>query len=145
VRPFLIEHRVASLQLLTRWANDPNPHVRRLVSEGTRPRLPWAMRLPEFQQNFAHTMPLLERLKDDTELYVRRSVANHLGDLAKDHLEVVLQLCELWLAEIKSLPVNAAENRRWIIRHALRHPAKKALSRSEKVRQRAASDKRRLG
>jgi 3-methyladenine DNA glycosylase AlkC len=141
VRPFLIQHRGACLELLSRWTNDASSHVRRLVSEGTRPRLPWAMRLPEFQQNPAHTLPLLERLKDDSELYVRRSVANHLGDLAKDHLEVVLQLCERWLQESAELEPTAAENRRWVIRHALRHPAKNALSRAEKVRQKAAAGK----
>ena len=68
IRPFLIEHRSKCLKMLKRWTKDKNPHVRRLVSEGTRPRLPWAMRLPEFQKDPNHTLPLLEALKDDPEL-----------------------------------------------------------------------------
>src|SRR5688500_9883964 len=65
IRPFLVEHRAKCLELLARWAKDANPHVRRLVSEGARPRLPWAMRLPEFQADPQFTLPLLEALKDD--------------------------------------------------------------------------------
>lgn len=126
IRPFLIQHREKSLQLLTKWAADPNPHVRRLVSEGTRPRLPWAMRLPEFQAYPQHTLPLLEALKDDPELYVRRSVANHLADIAKDHPEFAYDVCERWLKEIRFMEDAAVrENRRWMIRHAVRLPAKK--------------------
>lgn len=138
IRPFLIAHRAPCLKLLKRWAKDANPHVRRLVSEGTRPRLPWAMRLPEFQENPQHSLPLLELLKDDPELYVRRSVANHLGDIAKDHLEVVLDLCAAWLAELAGADDDRAENRRWIVRHALRHPAKKDNRRALQMRALAA-------
>lgn len=75
IRPFLIEHRSQCLKVLRRWAKDSNAHVRRLVSEGTRPRLPWAMRLPQFQADPNLSLPLLELLKDDPELYVRRSAA----------------------------------------------------------------------
>jgi 3-methyladenine DNA glycosylase AlkC len=100
IRPFLIEHQSQCLKLLKRWTKDSNPHVRRLVSEGTRSRLPWAMRLPEFQKNPRLSLPLLEALKDDPELYVRRSVANHLGDIAKDHLEVAFDVCEARLDEL---------------------------------------------
>jgi 3-methyladenine DNA glycosylase AlkC len=138
IRPFLIEHRSQSLKLLKRWAKDSNPHVRRLVSEGTRPRLPWAMRLPEFQENPQLSLPLLELLKDDPELYVRRSVANHLGDIAKDHLEVAFDVCEAWLDELDGADDAKAENRRWIIRHAVRHPAKKENRRALKIRAMAA-------
>lgn len=67
IRPFLIEHRAACLRLLTNWISDSYPHVRRLASEGTRPRLPLAMRLREFQANPRFTLPLLERLKDDPD------------------------------------------------------------------------------
>jgi 3-methyladenine DNA glycosylase AlkC len=138
IRPFLIEHRSKCLKLLRRWAKDSNPHVRRLVSEGTRPRLPWAMRLPEFQENPQHSLPLLELLKDDPELYVRRSVANHLGDIAKDHLEVVFDVCEAWLAELDGADEPKAENRRWVVRRAVRHPAKKENRRALKIRAMAA-------
>jgi len=134
IRPFLIEHRNESLKLLTRWAKDPSPHVRRLVSEGTRPRLPWAMRLPEFQADPQLALPLLEALKDDPELYVRRSVANHIGDIAKDHLDFALDLCESWLKQVAKSDDAQAENRRWIVRHAVRHPAKKEHDRAGQIR-----------
>jgi 3-methyladenine DNA glycosylase AlkC len=135
IRPFLIQHRSKSLKLLAQWTNDDNPHVRRLVSEGTRPRLPWAMRLPEFQAKPSLSLPLLEMLKDDSELYVRRSVANHLGDIAKDHLTFALDVCDEWLQDVKRCndPVQA-KNRRWIVRHALRHPAKKGDAHAIKIR-----------
>lgn len=139
IRPFLVEHRAKCLKTLTRWTRDSSPHVRRLVSEGTRPRLPWAMRLREFQENPQFTLPLLEKLKDDPELYVRRSVANHLGDIAKDHPEVMFDVCRQWLEEIETSddPIQA-RNRRWIIRHALRHPAKKDEPRAVALRKAAA-------
>jgi len=126
VRPFIIEHESACLGQLDAWCTDPNPHVRRLVSEGTRPRLPWAMRLKNIQTTPQLSLPLLEKLNDDPDLYVRRSVANHLGDLAKDHLELVLDTVARWLKESQRMKDStAAKNRRWIIRHALRYPAKK--------------------
>ena len=143
IRPFLIEHRSKCLKVLRRWAKDSDPHVRRLVSEGTRPRLPWAMRLPDFQADPNLSLPLLELLKDDSELYVRRSVANHLGDIAKDHLEVALDVCEAWLNEVTSSDGEAvADHRRWIVRHAVRHPAKKQNARAIKIRKLAAGTRK---
>lgn len=142
IRPFLIQHRSKCLKVLKLWARDDNPHVRRLVSEGTRPRLPWAMRLPEFQTDPNLSLPLLELLKDDTELYVRRSVANHLGDIAKDHLDVALDVCETWLEEVRhSNDVAVANQRRWIVRHAVRHPAKKGDARAIQMRAMASATK----
>lgn len=138
IRPFLIKYRLQCLKLMKRWAKDSSPHVRRLVSEGTRPRLPWAMRLPEFQENPQISLPLLEALKDDPELYVRRSVANHLGDIAKDHLDVVFDVCQAWLDELDGSDIAKAENRRWIVRHAVRHPAKKENRMALKIRAMAA-------
>jgi 3-methyladenine DNA glycosylase AlkC len=139
VRPFLVRHRSKCLRLLKRWARDDDPHVRRLVSEGTRPRLPWATRLPEFQADPNLALPLLEILKDDRERYVRRSVANHLGDIAKDHPAVMFDVCERWLRELKrSADAAAAENRRWVVRHALRHPAKKGNARAIAIRKAAS-------
>jgi len=118
IRPFLIEQQDRTLQQLTQWLDDPDPHVRRLCSEGTRPRLPWAKRIPAFIKDPTPALPILEALKDDTSLYVRRSVANHLGDIAKDHPDLVFQICENWLED-------ASKERKWLIRHALRHPPKK--------------------
>lgn len=139
VRPFLVKYQQKSLRLLKKWTRDTNPHVRRLVSEGTRPRLPWAMRLRKFQEDPALASPLLEALKDDESLYVRRSVANHLGDIAKDAPDFVFQLCERWLDEIESpdRPDEKAKARRWMIRHAVRHPAKHGVDRAVELRQRA--------
>jgi len=110
------EGRAAILEL--EWTSDPDPHVRRLCSEGTRPRLPWARQIPSFIANPIPVLPILEILKDDQSLYVRRSVANHLGDIAKDHLDLVFEICERWL-------VDSSNDMKWLIRHALRHPAKK--------------------
>ncbi len=135
IRPLIIEHEAATLKALDIWCDDPNPHVRRLVSEGTRARLPWAMRLKNVQAKPQLSLPLLEKLKDDPELYVRRSVANHLGDIAKDHLELALDTCARWLEESQAMHDAAtAKNRRWVIRHALRYPAKKANARALKIR-----------
>lgn len=142
IRPFLIEHRSKCLPLLKRWAKDKSPHVRRLVSEGTRPRLPWAMRLPEFQADPQLSLSLLELLKDDPALYVRRSVANHLGDIAKDHPDTVFDVCEAWLEEAKRFDdLIQANNRRWVVRHALRHPDKKGNARASTLRTLAAPRK----
>ena len=118
MRPFLIQQQERTLSRLFEWMSDPDPHVRRLCSEGTRPRLPWATRIPAFIENPDPVLPILETLKSDQNLYVRRSVANHLGDIAKDHPEKVFEICERWLN-------GASDEVKWLIRHALRHPAKK--------------------
>ncbi len=118
MRPFLIRYPERTLARLMEWTRDSDYHVRRLCSEGARPRLPWAMRIPAFLKDPSPVLPILEALKDDPELYVRRSVANHLGDIAKDHPATVFKLCEQWLSD-------ASIERKWLIRHALRHPAKK--------------------
>lgn len=109
-----IDHRyeetMARLQL---WALDSDEHVRRLVSEGTRPRLPWAPRLRRFQRDPAPVLELLELLRDDPSEYVRRSVANNLNDIAKDHPDVVLDVTRRWWHD-------GHGNRRKLVRHALR-------------------------
>lgn len=117
IRPFLAAQPARTLARLAEWAGDPNPHVRRLVSEGTRPRLPWAPRLAAFVADPTPVVPLLERLVDDPELYVRRSVANHVGDIAKDHPGLAFALCRRWLD-------GATPARRWVVRHAVRLPAR---------------------
>lgn len=118
IRPFLIHHPRETLATLRQWARDPNEHVRRLVSEGTRPRLPWATRLPAFQADPAPVLELLELLKDDPSLYVRRSVANNLNDIGKDHPQLLADTARRWL-------VDASPERAWIVRHALRWAIKK--------------------
>jgi len=130
IRPFLLRHPERTLARLMEWTADDDAHVRRLCSEGTRPRLPWGMRLKPFVADPSPVLPILETLKDDPSLYVRRSVANHLGDIAKDHPARVFSLCERWLD-------GASNDLRWIIRHALRLPARKAVP--EALRLRAAA------
>ncbi len=121
LRPVLAAAPEFCLAELTNWVSDPDPHVRRAVSEATRPRLPWAARLPEFQRDPRPVLPLLERLVDDPDLYVRRSVANHLGDIAKDHPELAFATCRTWLT------LQPSVERRWVVRHAVRHPAQRGV------------------
>lgn len=113
IRPFLIRYPDQSLEMLVKWAEDENQHVRRLASEGSRPRLPWAMGLPAFKQDPTPVLQILEQLRDDPELYVRRSVANHLNDISKDNPQMVIDTLMRW-------KVSASKERLWIIRHATR-------------------------
>jgi len=126
IRPFLVHHQDRTLQLLHTWATHPNHHVRRLVSEGTRPRLPWASRLPVFQKNPKLVLELLEKLKDDEVLYVRRSVANNLNDIGKDNPDVLFATATSWLN-------GADENRTWVVNHALRSSIKRGEMEAFKV------------
>ncbi|ODT46275.1 MAG: DNA alkylation repair protein [Nitrospira sp. SCN 59-13] len=121
IRRYLERHQTATLARLAEWATDPSEDVRRLVSEGTRPRLPWAPRLRAFQADPRPVLALLEQLKDDPSLYVRRSVANNLNDIGKDHPDVLVETARRWLK-------NATDERRWIIRHALRSAVKRGES-----------------
>jgi 3-methyladenine DNA glycosylase AlkC len=118
---------------------DRNPNVRRLVSEGTRPRLPWAKHLRDIREDPSLTLPLLERLRDDPDRYVTRSVANHLGDIGKDHPAVLVDTCRAWLADLGGRADAAANERRWLIRHALRHPSKEEGSAAAVLRKQAAA------
>ncbi len=118
MRPFLVHHTAASLDRLDTWTRDPSEHVRRLVSESTRPRLPWAPRLREFQRDPSPVLALLEQLRDDPSLYVRRSVANNLNDIGKDHPSVLITTTRDWLT-------NAPAPRKWIVQHALRSAVKR--------------------
>ena len=130
IRPFLIAQPERTLGQLLRWTRDPDPHVRRWCSEGTRPRLPWAPRIPAFVRDPRPVLPILEALRDDPELYVRRSVANHLGDIAKDHPDLVFEICGQWIE-------GASAERRWLLRHAVRHPAKHGVKAALEIRRRA--------
>lgn len=136
IRPLLIYDPENTLQVLRRWTTDPNPHVRRLVSEGTRPRLPWGLRLRMFQDDPRPTLALLEQLVDDVEPYVRRSVANHLGDVLKDNPDLGYATCERWLAAAQATNCDpaVASSRNWIVRHALRLPAKKGVAKAVALR-----------
>ena len=113
VRPFLKQHADVSLAVFQNWTKDPNRHVRRLASEGSRPRLPWGMRLHKFVAAPEHILPILEALKDDPEEYVRRSVANSLNDIAKDHPDLVADIAADWLKD-------ASKDRKRLVKHACR-------------------------
>lgn len=113
LRRFINAHPEKTLKELAKWTTDRNYHVRRLVSEGTRPRLPWSGRL-----SIEHTVPLpfLDQLHADTTRYVTRSVANHLNDIAKVDPSLVLSTLRRWREQGKQRP-NELE---WMCRHALR-------------------------
>lgn len=112
VRHFLERDPGRTLQAMMRWAGDPNEHVRRLASEGSRPRLPWSFRIRSLIEDPSPTLPILEMLKADDSLYVRKSVANHVNDIAKDHPGLVLERLSAWPRENRHTA--------WIVRHALR-------------------------
>lgn len=123
IRYFLQEYQLETLKTMQVWVMDPNEHIRRLVSEGTRPRLPWGMQLKRFVNDPSPLIPLLEVLKDDPSEYVRRSVANNLNDISKDHPEIVCMVAEAWMRD-------ASQNRKRLIRHALRTLIKKGHTRA---------------
>lgn len=123
IRPFLVAHPQATLARLRAWTEHEDEHVRRLVSEGSRPRLPWAPPLRQFIADPTPALGLLESLKDDPSLYVRRSVANHLNDISKDHPERVLERMAAWNE-------GASPERSWLIRHALRTLVKRGDQRA---------------
>ncbi len=113
VRPFIEQHYELTYKQALLWCRDPDEHVRRLASEGFRPRLPWAIRLNRFCDDPQAILPILERLKDDSSLYVRKSVANNLNDISKDNPDDVIKICQRWRK-------NASIERQFIIRQALR-------------------------
>lgn len=113
LRPFIERHPEIVFATLADWCDDASAHVRRLVSEGSRPRLPWGMQLKGLIRDPSPTLALLRRLQDDPSAYVRRSVANHLNDIAKDHPQLIVQ----WLREY--LP-GAPAPRRALLKHACR-------------------------
>ncbi len=118
IRRFIHAEQDRALAEISGWTADPDHHVRRLASEGTRPRLPWAMRLPALVRNPAPVLPILVSLLDDPEDYVRRSVANNLNDIAKDHPALVADFVERHIE-------GASAERRQLLRHASRTLLKK--------------------
>ena len=113
IRPYIARDPERTFRYLRKWAQDRNPHVRRLVSEGTRLRLPWAPRVAWLDANPERVIALLERLKDDPATLVRRSVANNLNDLGKVHPDLLIRTCAAWLEK-------ASPERRALVEHALR-------------------------
>jgi 3-methyladenine DNA glycosylase AlkC len=114
IRPFLKKYPQEMLGYLQAWVQDESEHVRRLVSEGTRPRLPWAERVKVYDADYTPIIALLEQLHADPSLYVRRSVANHLNDLTKDRPALVFETLRRWKEEQPHPELD------WLIKHSLR-------------------------
>lgn len=112
IRPFLQDDLAGTLRTMISWSRDPDPHVRRLSSEGARPRLPWSFPLKELIRDPSPLLPILEALKSDDSLYVRKSVANSLNDISKDHPDLARRLARAWC----DVDVNA----RWVAKHGMR-------------------------
>lgn len=117
IREFLKRDFNKTIKVMNVWAEDKNHHVRRLASEGCRPRLPWSFKLDEVIKNPKTTLSILEKLNADEELYVRKSVANHLNDISKDNTDWMLQILNGW--------DKSNQNTYWIIKHASRTLIKK--------------------
>lgn len=109
---FILRYPEAMMQQMLRWASHEHWAVRRLASEGCRPRLPWAMSLPSLKQDPTPILPILERLKNDPSRFVRLSVANNLNDISKDHPDVVIALAQQWWGEAKAID--------WVVKHGCR-------------------------
>ena len=125
IRVFFLQDFERTLKTMQKWSTDENFHVRRLSSEGSRPRLPWSFKLDQVIQNPGITSPILENLKGDDELYVRKSVANHLNDISKDSPDHVLKLVNGW---DKTHPHTA-----WIIKRGIRSLLKSGDKKSMNV------------
>ncbi len=113
VRPFILADQDRAMAHVRRWSRHANPHLRRLASEGARPRLPWGVRLTPFVEDPTPLLPVLETMRDDPSEYVRRSVANCLNDIAKDHPDLVADIARDWLS-------GASPERARLVRHACR-------------------------
>ncbi len=112
IRPFLIQDPELVMKYMKTWAESKNENVRRFASEGCRPRLPWAMALPNFKKDPTLVLEVLDLLKDDNSEFVRKSVANNLNDISKDNPEIVLEVALGWIGKSK--------NTDWIVKHGLR-------------------------
>lgn len=119
IRRLLAADLDRALEIIQAWTSHPDWHVRRLACEGTRPYLPWAVRIPDLAGRPAVTLPVLDALYRDPVEDVRRSVANHLNDLARHAPELVVATASGWLA---APDANTAK----VVRHGLRTLLKKA-------------------
>lgn len=122
VRPFLIQNPKFAFQYLKKQTMSKNVHIRRWASEGSRPRLPWGQKLKGSIVDPQPGLEILNQLKFDSELYVRKSVANHLNDISKDHPQLVIKTLEKWKNEC---PQKHFSHLKWIQTHSLRTLIKK--------------------
>jgi 3-methyladenine DNA glycosylase AlkC len=118
IRPFLLRDPERVMQWMTAWARHPNEHVRRFASEGCRPRLPWGESLPMFKKDPAPVLSVLELLRGDPSLYVRKSVANNLNDIAKDNPDLVLETARRWIGKNSGTDWIVRQGCRTLIRNA---------------------------
>ena len=114
IRPYLVKYPKKTIAQMKKWSKDKNFHVRRLSSEGLRPRLPWAPKLDAFIENPETILPILNQLKDDKSKYVQKSVANCINDILKDNPEIAKELINSW--NVKEIGAE----RKWIVKHSLR-------------------------
>ena len=117
VRPFIINYEDKMMAQMCAWSKDENEHRRRLASEGSRPALPWGQALPKYKKDPTPILPILEELKADPSLFVRKSVANNLNDISKTHPDLVLRIAKDWYGK--------NEHTDWIVKHACRTLLKK--------------------
>ncbi|TYO54381.1 hypothetical protein FXF70_04130 [Bacillus sp. Y3] len=117
VRPFLIQDQEKMLAQMLVWSQDQNEHIRRLASEGCRPRLPWGLSVPALKKDPSVTLPILENLKSDSAKYVQKSVANHLNDISAIQPDLMKQMVKSWY--------GTNEHTNWIVKHASRTLLKK--------------------
>jgi len=125
IRHFIVKYAEDTMKQMLAWAKHKNHHVRRLASEGCRPRLPWAIGLPEFKKNPTEVLKVLEILKEDESEYVRKSVANNLNDISKDNPDVALKTAKRWYGK------NKGTN--WIVKHGMRGLLKKGNTEALKL------------
>jgi 3-methyladenine DNA glycosylase AlkC len=118
IRSFLLKYPGEVMLQMQRWSNPSSYHVRRFASEGCRPRLPWAMAIPQLKKDPSPILPVLENLKNDPSLFVRKSVANNLNDISKDNPALVIELAKKWKGKTAETD--------WIIKHGCRTLLKKA-------------------
>lgn len=112
IRVFLRHDFKSTMRVMAKWTQSENHHIRRLASEGCRPRLPWSFKLENVCRDPQLTLPILSKLKEDQEPYVKKSVANHLNDFSKDHPEFLIKVLNDWKTD------NIHTN--WILKHASR-------------------------
>ena len=112
VRPFLIKHETRMMRQMAVWAGHENEHVRRLASEGCRPQLPWGQAINSFKKDPSPVLAILELLKADPSLYVRKSVANSLNDISKTHPERVAKTARAWYGKNEDID--------WVVKHGCR-------------------------
>ncbi|OLP67015.1 hypothetical protein BACPU_03740 [Bacillus pumilus] len=117
VRPFLIGHQEKMLVQMLVWSQNQNEHIRRLASEGCRPRLPWGMSVPALKKDPTVTLPILENLKSDPSRYVQKSVANHLNDISAIQPDFMKKTVKRWY--------GTSQQTNWIVKHASRTLLKK--------------------